>query len=866
MRFPFSSPNQLTSIGSRQFIVKLMWQIFPSLIAAVLVAGLTYSSWVQAFDHQFYNNFTVWRGDRPWDQRIAIIAIDDESIREFGRFPWNRDRYKQLIEKIRPAQASVIAFDILWTEPTREDADLSQAIENSANNVLAMAWERSGAPLFPVASLSNATVAIGHILKREDTDGIVRQLDLQVQDIPALSLAMLQTYDLTTQAIATFPDLNRPLWLNWTNKAKSMTTFSFRDVINGKVPIVKLRNKIILVGVTAIGIDALVTPFERNPPVSGVHLHAIALRNLLQNDYLKEIALRDIWLISLCLSLCMSLLISRRNLWLPLLAALVMAILCLVSAYFAFVANHWLAVSTPILLVLCTGGAIALQSYWQIQRSLQTVQQRLRRATSYDALTDLANRELMEARLQYLLTNEELAHKSLSFPPQFQSSELDLSINPAIADQQKLFGIIWLTLNRFKTISDTFGYKVANLLLVEVAQRLQAIGQSTNANAKGQYENTTIAKFDGAEFVILLENLENEQVAIALAKKLQRSLANPFRIQQQQIDVSTNIGLKFHGNGDNFEEQPVTSDSLLRDADTAMSFAKRLGSNSYRVFENAMREHILSRLEMEQDLRKAVSTIKNNITNGIAKSAESSEFMIYYQPILSLHNMQIVGLEALIRWQHPEKGFISPAQFIPLAEETSLIIPIGDWIMEQACSQLYIWHQAYPKAKDLTMSVNLSAKQLVHDDVLTKCLHTLERSRLEPKYLKIELTESSLMENPQFAIQVLQKMREQGIQIYIDDFGTGYSSLAYLHEFPFDGLKIDRSFVNNIYENTSGSDIIQAIVTLANSMNAHIVAEGIETLEQLHYLQNLLSKNGDGQGFFLFRPLSAEAIATILAA
>jgi EAL domain-containing protein (putative c-di-GMP-specific phosphodiesterase class I) len=227
--------------------------------------------------------------------------------------------------------------------------------------------------------------------------------------------------------------------------------------------------------------------------------------------------------------------------------------------------------------------------------------------------------------------------------------------------------------------------------------------------------------------------------------------------------------------------------------------------------------------------------------------------------------MQIVGLEALIRWQHPQKGFISPAQFIPLAEETSLIVPIGDWIMQQACTQLYTWHQNFAKAKNLTVSVNLSAKQLVHDDVLTKCLQTLEKTRLEPRYLKIELTESSLMENPQFAMQVLQEMRQQGIQIYIDDFGTGYSSLAYLHEFPFDGLKIDRSFVNNIHENSSGADIIQAIVALANSMNAHIVAEGIETLEQLHYLQNLLSKDGEGQGFFLFRPLNTEAIETILA-
>ncbi len=857
MRFPFSKPNQQVFERSWGiFFWQLAWRILPSIIATILVAALAYSSWLQTFDRKFYNNFTVWRGDRPWDQRIAIIAIDDDSIQDLGRFPWSRDRYRQLIEKIRPAQASVIAFDILWTETTPEDIALSQALENSANNVLAMAWDRSGVPLLPVEVLSNATVAIGHILKREDADGIVRQIDLQIKDIPAFSLAILQTYDLTTQAITSLPELNRPLWLNWTNHTKSMTTFSFRDEINGKVPIAELRNKIILVGVTAAGIDTLITPFERNPPVSGVHLHAIALRNLLQNDYLKVIASQDIWLISLCVSLCMGLLISRRNLWLPLLTALSIAILWLAVAYFAFVANHWLAVSTPILITLFTGGAISLQGYWQIQRSLQIAHQQLRRAATYDALTDLANRELIEDRLQYLLTSR---NQSLA-PQSSLSSELVLSQTTAIADHQPLFGIIWLTLNRFKTINDTFGHKVANLLLVEIAQRLQTmVSYRYTTNANNSFENATIARFGGAEFVILLENLHNEQAAIALSQKLQASLSSPFMIQHHQIDISTKIGLKFHGNANYLEvhDEPITPETLLRDADTAMSFARRLGSNRYSVFENSMREYILNRLEMERDLRIAVSMIESQ--------ADSQEFLIYYQPILSLHNMQIVGFEALIRWQHPQKGFISPAQFIPIAEETSLIVPIGDWIMQQACTQLHKWHQTFAKAKNLTVSVNLSAKQLIHNDVLAKCLHTLEMSHLEPRYLKIELTESSLMENPQFAIQVLQAMRQKGIQIYIDDFGTGYSSLAYLHEFPFDGLKIDRSFVNNIHENSSGNNIIQAIVALANSMNAHIVAEGIETLEQLHYLQNLLSENGDGQGFFLFRPLNTEAIEIVLA-
>jgi EAL domain-containing protein (putative c-di-GMP-specific phosphodiesterase class I) len=288
-----------------------------------------------------------------------------------------------------------------------------------------------------------------------------------------------------------------------------------------------------------------------------------------------------------------------------------------------------------------------------------------------------------------------------------------------------------------------------------------------------------------------------------------------------------------------------------------MFYAKKLGNSCNKVFDISMRERVLKRLQLEKDLRKAVALCQDPY------NLEQQEFLIYYQPILSLNDMQIVGLEALIRWQHPERGLVSPTQFIPLAEETGLIIPIGDWIMRNACLQIKSWHQRFAKAKDITVSVNLSTKQLAQDNVLEKCLSILKQTQLDPKYLKIELTESAIMENPDFAVGILNQMRQAGIHIYIDDFGTGYSSLAYLHKFPFDGLKIDRSFVNNIHANTNGMEILQAIISLAQSVKAHIVAEGIENLAQLNYLQDLLSEEGDGQGYFLFRPLDVVAIEAI---
>lgn len=380
-------------------------------------------------------------------------------------------------------------------------------------------------------------------------------------------------------------------------------------------------------------------------------------------------------------------------------------------------------------------------------------------------------------------------------------------------------------------------------------------------------EISSIARFGGAEFIILLEDLTNEQAAIDIAEQIQHKLQEPLIIKGNEIAIAVNIGIKFYqidcSNRLHNSNELISPETLLRDADTAMFYAKKLGNSYIKVFDNAMREHVLKRLQLEKDLRQAVA-LTQDPHNQDPTNQNNQEFLIYYQPIVSLSNMRIVGLEALIRWQHPQSGLISPTYFIPLAEETGLIIPIGDWIMRNACYQLKDWHQRFENAKDMSISVNLSPKQLAQDDVLDKCLNILQQTDLAPEHLKIELTESSIMENPNFAIHALQKMQEAGIKIYIDDFGTGYSSLAYLHRFPFDGLKIDRSFVNNIHSDRNGTEIIQAIIALAQSVNAHIVAEGIESLAQLNYLKDLLSEEGHGQGFFLFRPLDTQAIETLL--
>ncbi len=839
MRSPFSEfisrlfPKLLTNYQTKRWrsrLASLICRALPTIFAIIVITPMVYLGFLQTIEFWAYNSFTHWRGDRPWDERVIIIAIDDKSLSEIGRFPWTRNLYVQLIQKLEQTEASIVGFDILWSEESPTDQQLAAAISRYQKVVLAMAWDKSGQPLLPIAPINNVGLAVGHILKREDTDGVVRQVDLQIKNIPTFAVSILQAYDLTTASNTLLPELNQTLTLNWTKRVKDIPQVSFSDVIDGKIPASTFRNKIVLVGVTASGIDDLVTPLDRNPPASGVHLHAMVLQNLLQKNSFGVAKPIDIWSIALLGSLFIGLILPRQNLWTGSITAFVLSGLWLITAFTAFQFNYLIEIAIPILMFLLTGFAIALQERWQMQRSLNNADSQLKYESTHDNLTGLYNRALIETRLQNLIHPQD--------------------VTAQIGDCQNLIAIFWINLDRFKTINDTFGHPVANLLLVAVSECL----------CSSIPPNASIARFGGAEFVILLENLGDKQEAISIADRIQTTLQNPFTINDHEIAIEANIGIKFHqiNDIDNPDTPEIISpEILLRDADTAMFYAKKLGNSCNKVFDISMRERVLKRLKLEKDLRKAVSLCQN------PSNQDEQEFLIYYQPILSLSDMEIVGLEALIRWKHPERGLISPIQFIPLAEETGLIIPIGDWIMRNACLQVKSWQQRFPKAKDITISVNLSPKQLAQDDVLEKCLSILQETQLSSEYLKIELTESSIMENPDFAISVLSQMRQAGIKIYIDDFGTGYSSLAYLHEFPFDGLKIDRSFVNNIHKNSNGMEILQAIISLAHSVKAHIVAEGIENLAQLNYLQDLLCEEGDGQGFFLFRPLDVAAIEAI---
>ncbi len=390
--------------------------------------------------------------------------------------------------------------------------------------------------------------------------------------------------------------------------------------------------------------------------------------------------------------------------------------------------------------------------------------------------------------------------------------------------------VLFLDLDRFKLINDSLGHLVGDELLMDVARRLQECVR----------EEDTVARLGGDEFVVLLESLREEAEAIETAKRILKQLKRGFYIQGHEIFTSTSIGIAISNPG--YEQH----DDLLRDADTAMYQAKQAGKDRYEVFHSGMHGVALAALKLENDLRHAVVR---------------QEFQLYYQPIIALPTCQLMGFEALVRWHHSERGIVPPGDFVHIAEETGLIVPLGWWILEAACTQLQQWHNQYPLNQTLTMSVNISSKQFSQDDFVERLASLLQSVNLRPGTLKLEITEGVIMEHADSVAEKLTAIKALGICLGIDDFGTGYSSLNYLNRFPVDMLKIDRSFVRQMGKNES-LEIVKTIVNLAHNLRMEVVAEGVETADQVAGLKAMNCEYA--QGYFFSKPLNQEDTGVFL--
>src|SRR6266403_98932 len=407
--------------------------------------------------------------------------------------------------------------------------------------------------------------------------------------------------------------------------------------------------------------------------------------------------------------------------------------------------------------------------------------------------------------------------------------------------KDQLFAVLFLDLDGFKMINDSMGHLIGDQLLLGVAKRLEKCLRSSDTVAR-LGETFTVARLGGDEFTVLLDDIKDPSDAKRAAERMMKALASPFILGGKEVFTSVSIGIALSNSA---YEQP---EDILRDADTAMYRAKSLGKARYELFDADMRASVMARLQLETDLRHAL---------------ERGEFRNFYQPIVALVSGEIAGFEALLRWQHPTRGLLGPIEFIPVAEETGLIRELGWWNLREACRQISEWRASLIAHPHLTISVNLSAKQFLQPNLVEDIRKLLGELALPPEALKLEITESTVMADPSAAVEMLQQIKSLGIRLAIDDFGTGYSSLSYLHRFPLDTLKIDRSFITVMEEDGEGMEIARSILPMANNLRLDVVAEGVETIQQVALLKKLQCKYG--QGYYFSRPLSAEGIAALLA-
>jgi len=451
------------------------------------------------------------------------------------------------------------------------------------------------------------------------------------------------------------------------------------------------------------------------------------------------------------------------------------------------------------------GGDGEIIGYWIDITDSKSLEEQLLLDAFHDPVTNLANRALFLDRL-------------------------GLSFARIQRRKSASFALLCIDIDRFKNVNDSLGHRKGDQMLVSVAKRLLDCIRFGD----------TVARLGGDEFAVLLEDINGPADVEATVQRIQREIGKPFALDGNEVFATVSIGIAIAGPD---YDKP---ENLLRDADTAMYRAKAEGKARHVVFDGTMRDQAVNLLQLETDLRRAV---------------ERNEFLIHYQPIVGLKAGEIVGFEALVRWQHPSRGLIAPGQFIPLAEDTGLIGPIGDWVLRESCRQMAEWQRRFPKNPPLSISVNLSNKQLVLGFINT-VEGILKETRLDPSTLRLEITESTVIENSERAAGLLNELRRLRVRILIDDFGTGYSTMNYLNKLSVDGLKIDRSFIKAINPSGEGLAIVRTILTLARNLGLDVIAEGVETSDQLELLRWL---NGEyAQGFYFHKPLEPAGVEVIL--
>ncbi|MDB9524708.1 EAL domain-containing protein [Oscillatoria sp. CS-180] len=981
---------------------KDQWRFLPGALASLITLILNQTGALADLENASYRWLFRVRGEKAWDDRIVLLTIDDATLTELGQFPLPRGTYARLLERMAVSPPAGIGFNIFFVEPSAEDAAFAREIAEAGNVVLSSGVDEDSHLLTSTQSLQSAAIATGHVLKQVESDGLVHTVRLQAADEPAFAVVLAEVFSLT-HTLVELPSLDRPLWVNWPGSAENLPHYSFSDVLLGRISPSLLEDKLVLVGMTATGVDALPTPYDDNPPASGIVLQAAVLDNLLQQRSLRPIAGPWLWILTLIAMPGVSYCFVRRPLLWQLLFFLGAWLGWLVFSVLLFQQNYLLPRSLPLVSLGLTGVTTIvgqqIRESVALDRLLESLWQHYRYSTTHlsiePTMTSLISKDLGDevrklALMANMLSRAQATQSAIaqtipiamltvdsddrvcfcnSLAEQYLNIKLGQTLTPAIvpewletdtwqritktlsqgqtvaaverkrdskwfemrfeifkgatqpspllqdngqfililvedithrkatelklrllnqyleeevrqrtqelevanfsllqetaerrqvqkkltdqafrdeltglpnrtylktklsemmANPQASFAVLFIGCDRFKLINDSFGHIVGDELLRAISQRLSRCIKAADL----------IARFSGDEFTILLTEIKDAQSAVRVSQRIHRQFHHPFRIADQEFYSSCSIGIVLS----NSDYQQATD--ILRDADIAMYCAKRNGAG-YTLFKPEMHLAIRSSLQLETDLHQSLSR---------------GELVVYYQPIFNIKTKQIAGFEALVRWQHPIAGLIRPDEFIPLAEETGLIIKIGQWVLKEACSQMYQWQQQLQLPADVFMSVNLSVQQFNEPNLLKRIDAVLQETRLESQYLKLEITESAILADSDLAVQTFQSLKERGISLGIDDFGTGYSSLTYLHRFPVDVLKIDRSFIQRMAEGQKHLSLVQSIKTLADHFDMDMIAEGIETEVQIESLK--LMGCVLGQGYFFSPPVDGETIAT----
>ncbi len=805
-----------------------------TILVTTIVLGIRRLGALQALELLAYDWMVSLHNNNEIDPRLLIVEITDKDIEAQNSYPIKDDAIAQLLQNIQIHQPKVIGFDlyrevayppgtdILRQELQKDNVVVIQLIGNGDNNVA------------PPPGVSPEQIGFNDIVVDVGDDVLRRHLmyvkfgEEKGQEMYSFSLRLglkylsdrqleLQVHDDYLQIdSAIFPDLKansggyqletsetagKQILINYRSPNIAQRV-SFSEVLAGEVAPNLIKDKIVLIGTTSPSVkDMHLTPYYQGSEsfMPGVVAHAQMVSQLLR-VVLDDAPLFWFW--------------SEwvEGIWIWGWSLLAVAIawklrypLSIVVISTVSVAGLWVCYSITFIL----GGWIPFFPA-AITFTITIASVLAYKALYnlfYDALTGLPNRSLFAKQLHEL--KQKNRGKSSGY-----------------------IATLCLDLDRFKLINDGLGYQAGDRILMITAQRLQE-----NLSSK-----TILARVGADEFAIALKTSEDTTVAIKIANQLERVLSAPYKLIEQDVFTSASIGVVFNRLDEDFPPE-----ELLQASHSAMYKAQASGKHRHEVFATKRHEQALKRLQLEADLNQAIS---------------NQEFELYYQPIICLQTGSITGFEALVRWQSPTRGFVSPGAFIPIAEETGLIIPMGEWILTAACQQMQEWREQFPHAESVMMSVNLSSRQFAQPNLIAQIQETLITTGLDAANLKLEITESMVMDDVENTIILLNQLKELNIKISMDDFGTGFSSFSYLHRFPIDTLKVDRSFVSNMSLGNKNREIVNTIIILAHRLDLDVIAEGIETEAELEILQQFNSEYA--QGYFFAKPLAQKDATELL--